>query len=198
MSELTSRDTILRAVRSALPPAVAAPPERTPPPEVPADHSALVARFTELASSAGSLVLTSATDDITHHANAITSGARDVLSLVRGVASTIVPPADPHALATLDVFLCEAAIGVAENAAMWLATRDSIHRAALFLAERVVIVVAADVIVADLHAAYARITVRAMPFGTFVSGPSKTADIEQALVVGAHGPKELTVIITGA
>jgi len=65
------------------------------------------------------------------------------------------------------------------------------------LAERVIIVVDARTIVADLHDAYARIDVRANAFGTFIAGPSKTADIEQALVIGAHGPKELTVIIVG-
>ena len=38
----------------------------------------------------------------------------------------------------------------------------------------------------------------AAPFGCFISGPSKTADIEQALVFGAHGAREVTVIITDA
>jgi len=47
----------------------------------------------------------------------------------------------------------------------------------------------------DLHAAYARIDVRAHPFGAFVAGPSKTADIEQSLVIGAHGPKALSIVV---
>jgi L-lactate dehydrogenase complex protein LldG len=198
MSNLTARDEILRAVRSALPPAVSAPSARELGTNELPDRSALVERFTELATSAGSLVLTTTNGDVSQHADAILGGAREVLSLVPGVQSTIAAPTDPHGLATLELFVCEASLAVAENAAMWIATRDRIRRAGLFLAERVVIVVAAETIVADLHEAYARINVRSTPFGTFVSGPSKTADIEQALVIGAHGPKELVVIITGA
>jgi L-lactate dehydrogenase complex protein LldG len=65
------------------------------------------------------------------------------------------------------------------------------------LATRVAIVLNAATIVPTLHEGYERIDVRATTFGVFVAGPSKTADIEQSLVVGAHGPKELTVIVVG-
>ncbi len=32
-------------------------------------------------------------------------------------------------------------------------------------------------------------------YGVFISGPSKTADIEQSLVIGAQGPLSLTVFL---
>ncbi len=31
----------------------------------------------------------------------------------------------------------------------------------------------------------------------FISGPSRTADIEQTLLIGAHGPKELVILVYG-
>jgi L-lactate dehydrogenase complex protein LldG len=49
-------------------------------------------------------------------------------------------------------------------------------------------------IVHNMHEANTRITVGASSLGLFLSVPSKTADIEQSLVIGAHGPRSLTVI----
>jgi L-lactate dehydrogenase complex protein LldG len=121
--------------------------------------------------------------------------ARAVLSCVDGVSSTVSADEDLHALETLDVLVCETSLGVAENGAVWISSGDPVLRAALFLAASVVIVVAEEQLVDDLHQAYERLDVRAHPYGAFIAGPSKTADIEQALVIGAHGPKELTLVL---
>jgi L-lactate dehydrogenase complex protein LldG len=47
-----------------------------------------------------------------------------------------------------------------------------------------------------MHEAYNRVGNNDYVFGVFISGPSQTADIEQALVIGAHGTMPLTIILT--
>ena len=186
---MSARDAILGAVRAARPPAVVAPATR---PAAASDQSLLIDCFAVAATAAGAVVTRCAANDIAIH---VPTSAPRVLSAVPGIPSTVAIPDDPRALADLTLFVCQAALGVAENGGVWVATNDAWYRAALFLAERVVIVLAESTIVSDLHEAYTRIDIRATSFGAFVAGPSKTADIEQALVIGAHGPNELTLIV---
>ena len=86
---------------------------------------------------------------------------------------------------------------VAESGAVWWVPADLEERRAAFLAERVLLAVPRTTLVDDLHGAYRRIDPASACYGCFVSGPSKTADIEQALVIGAHGPRALTVLLWG-
>lgn len=103
--------------------------------------------------------------------------------------------ADPHDLENLDFVVYPAEFAVAENGAMWLTDRDLRHRVAFFITQFLVLVVKQSDIVHTMHQAYARAVVPQPGFGLFLSGPSKTADIEQSLVIGAHGCRELQVYV---
>jgi L-lactate dehydrogenase complex protein LldG len=104
---------------------------------------------------------------------------------------------DPHALEGIGLAVLRGAFAVAENGAVWLPTAGLRHRGVFVVAEHLALVVAAQDVVHDMHQAYARISFPGAGFGTFVAGPSKTADIEQALVIGAHGPRSSTLFLVG-
>ncbi|RPA68050.1 L-lactate dehydrogenase [Cyclobacteriaceae bacterium YHN15] len=104
-------------------------------------------------------------------------------------------PSDAHQLADLDMAIISGQFGVAENAAIWLEERDMGLRALPFITEHLVIVLEKDQLVSNMHEAYERIGKGASGFGLFIAGPSKTADIEQSLVIGAHGAKSMRVIL---
>jgi L-lactate dehydrogenase complex protein LldG len=105
-------------------------------------------------------------------------------------------PLEPHAYHDVDVVIVPAQFGVAENGAVWIEGAVVPVRGALFLAQHLVVLLPQGEIVDNMHQAYERIgaALGQSAFGCFMSGPSKTADIEQALVVGAHGPRSLTIV----
>ena len=102
---------------------------------------------------------------------------------------------DPHELSSVDLAVFKGARGIAENGAVWLQDSTTIHRVAPFICTHLVLVISASEILPDMHEGYKENQHAQYGHGVFISGPSKTADIEQSLVIGAHGPKSLTVII---
>jgi L-lactate dehydrogenase complex protein LldG len=120
-----------------------------------------------------------------------------IVSLVPGIGGNVDLSGvrDPHDLHDVDFCVIPAVLGVAENGACWITDHGGANRAVCYLAQHIGIVVSAATLVHDLHEAYERISLQP-GFAMFLSGPSKTADIEQALVIGAHGPRSCTVVIT--
>ena len=102
---------------------------------------------------------------------------------------------DPHSYEDIELAVIRAEFGVAENGAVWLTDELMRQRIIPYICEHLAVVIDAGSIVPTLHEAYEKIGTGSYGFGGFVGGPSKTADIEQALVLGAHGPLSMTVFI---
>ena len=95
-----------------------------------------------------------------------------------------------------DVGIIQGELGVAENGCVWI-PQTMKERAVCFISEELVILLDKDNIVSNMHEAYKRIQMPHYGYGVFISGPSKTADIEQALVMGAQAARGVTVILVG-
>jgi L-lactate dehydrogenase complex protein LldG len=104
---------------------------------------------------------------------------------------------DPHQLEGLGLAVLPGAFAVAENGAVWVPADRFRPRGAFVVAEHLALVVAAADVVHDMHEGYRRVGFPGAGFGTFIAGPSKTADIEQALVIGAHGARSCTLFLVG-
>ena len=93
-----------------------------------------------------------------------------------------------------DVGIVQGALGVAENGCIWV-PQTMKEKAVCFIAENLVILLSSKALVSNMHEAYRRIEMTDYGFGTFISGPSKTADIEQALVMGAQASRSATIVL---
>jgi L-lactate dehydrogenase complex protein LldG len=102
---------------------------------------------------------------------------------------------DPHDLENVELTIIKAHFGVAENAALWITEGLMGQRVAPFICQNLAIVLNKKDIVPTMHEAYKRIGASEYGFGSFIAGPSKTADIEQSLVLGAHGSKTMVVFL---
>lgn len=132
--------------------------------------------------------------------------AKQTVSLVPGAGTSNVDLnsiEDPHQLESVDFAILPGHFGVAENGAIWITDHGIRHRVIYFINQHLSLVIKADQIVHNMHQAYEKLAEKGgeksggpigqRAFGTFIAGPSKTADIEQSLVIGAHGPRSLTV-----
>jgi L-lactate dehydrogenase complex protein LldG len=195
----SSRRRVLDALRSAAPPSPGTP-----------DLSGIGVRFedpvAQLADAVGAvggrLVRVPDPGRLPEAVAALAAevGASRVASAVEGVPGNVDLSriGDAHALDGLGLAVLPGAFAVAENGAVWVSGAALRPRAIFVIAEHLALVVRAGEIVHDMHEAYRRLAFPGPAFGTFIAGPSKTADIEQALVIGAHGARSCTVLLAGA
>ena len=93
-----------------------------------------------------------------------------------------------------DVGVIRGEFGVAENACVWI-PQTMKEKAVMFISENLVILLDKKQIIHNMHEAYKRISFNNYGYGTFISGPSKTADIAQVLVMGAQAARSATVLL---
>lgn len=196
---MSSRDEILRAIRQH----TIAP---TPLPDLEGDwirYPDRVQQFSEVLASVGGEAVCVADwkallADL--HSRPTFEQAKVRLSAIPEIACStfnLAAVEDPHMLEDLDFAIFPAEFAVAENGAVWVTERQLRHRVVYFITQHLAMVVPRTEIVDNMHQAYERLSFQGRGFGMFLSGPSKTADIEQSLVIGAHGARSLTVYLLG-
>ncbi len=99
----------------------------------------------------------------------------------------------PHELENVDLAILDAHFGVAENGAIWVTEALLVQRVLPFITQHLILIIK-DVLPSMLDA-YAKINYNSYVYGFLIAGPSKTADIEQSLVIGAHGARSLSIFI---
>ena len=95
----------------------------------------------------------------------------------------------------VDMVVIRGQFGVAENGAVWIDEHDMQIRKLPFVTSHLVLALIKSKIFPDMHEGYKQVDLDRSGFGVFIAGPSKTADIEQSLVIGAHGPIEHTILL---
>jgi L-lactate dehydrogenase complex protein LldG len=192
-----SRELILNKIRQNR------PQERVEMPQnisFEANFSDKIEKFTEVLRGIGGTVLAFENFIDNHvYVNQEFSDAKTIVNLVPELSLGNVDISeidDPHNLALVDVAILRGQFGVAENGSIWLDESDfGGHRALPFITQHLIIVLSKNKLVSNMHEAYAQLDITKTGFGLFLAGPSKTADIEQSLVIGAHGARSLVVLL---
>lgn len=191
-----SRSEILAAVQKNKPSTVGLPEPFTPFKSGEAD---LKEAFSLMVNQIGGQVLSIQSEaDIQAYVSQHYKPAERVVTSIESLHDTfslVDANADPHSLADVSLAILPGQFGVAENAAIWLSDVQLRLRILPFICQHLAIVLWEEDLVANMHEAYDRIGEASNAFGLFIAGPSKTADIEQSLVVGAHGARSLLVFL---
>lgn len=159
----------------------------------------IIKQFIEMSKTVGGKVIEAkASDDLNAVIHKAYPDAKVFASNVKGIQADLNPDTVANAadLNGTDVGIIQGEMGVAENGCIWV-PQTMKERAIYFISEELVILLDKKNIVNNMHKAYKRVEMNNYGYGVFISGPSKTADIEQALVMGAQAARGVTVILIG-
>ncbi len=192
---MSSRDKILAAV-------LANQPAMQQLPDMATLHTIRYANAMEqfenvLHSIGGTVLHIQHTNDIYEYVNEKFSAQQNLVTTIPELSKIkqLEEGLNPHLLENIDLAILSARFAVAENGAVWLTEEEMKIRALPFICKHLAVVLPQNELVHTMHEAYDLINTQAYDFGVFIAGPSKTADIEQSLVLGAHGPKTMTVFV---
>ncbi len=188
-----SREKIISAIK-------ANKPESFELPEIPRFNNRdknLLEMFCQNAELSGAALVPSSNQSIEEKINQLFPDASQIASTLGSYAGNVeLDNIDhPSELKSIDVAVLRAELGVADNGAVWLSDQTLPKRILPFITQHLVVLLKKEDIVYSMHDAYAKIDPHDMGFGVFICGPSKTADIEQSVVIGAHGPISFTIIL---
>ena len=185
-----SREKILAAAKQNKPALVPLP--EAPQFDYPAND--LVASFTAAINKAGGAVtLLNGLPGLTQKIKEVYPDAQRIANFIQGDTAANKELLKEAAL--LDVVVLKGQLGVAENGAVWLTDKDCVERVLPFITQHLILLIEKHTLVGNMHQAYAVMGQQNPDYGVFIAGPSKTADIEQSLVIGAHGPRSLQVFM---
>lgn len=193
---MSSRDAILKAVK-ANKPAYIPLPEKVHFQKI--GNASLLASFIENLTNIGaSFLITDDWQPVKQYYAEQKQKGIEIVNAVKELENYNIDAYVNHSAAKLEsvgIFFMHGSIGVAENGAIWLTEKNIGNRLLPFICENLVMVVYERDIVPNMHEVYNKVRVDEEGYSVFIAGPSKTADIEQSLVIGAHGPLSLHVFI---
>ena len=142
----------------------------------------------------GKAIVLDADQDVNEQIRTVYPDAKVIASSLPYIVADLDPDTvnETTDLNGVDVGVVEGKVGVAENGCIWI-PQTMKERAVLFISECLVIIIDRKDIVSNMHQAYDKI--ENPGYGCFISGPSKTADIAQALVMGAQAARSVTVLV---
>jgi L-lactate dehydrogenase complex protein LldG len=191
---VTSRDTILAAVRANQPTPAPALPDL---PLFQRASPSLLSEFREaLARMGGKFADGWSGNNLGDFVRSLFPQAPVICSATPEMEGTraLTAAVNPADLADLDVGVVRAAFGVAETGSIWLSEEELRVNALAYLPQHLVALLDPADIVGNLHHAYRDPRFKSARYAVLVTGPSATADIEGLLIHGAQGVRSLTVV----